>query len=348
MGEAGRQNGARVFTAEDRNKRWFVTGGAGFIGSHVVDLLVSAGCRVTVYDNLSLSTDRHIAGYAGSGKITFCKGDLLDLDGVTRAMKGHDIVWHLAANTDIPSGFTKHRIDLDNDVIATCNTLEAMLHNGVQEMLFASTGAVYGESIQGLFRETSGPLLPLSLYGAGKVASEAFIAAYCSLFGIRVWMYRFGNVIGERTNHGVIYDFIAKLQKDPHTLEVLGTGKGEKNYFLVEECIHGMLYTYHRTDKGPFPVLVNLGTDSVSKVMEIAQIIIEEMGLKGVQYRFTGTPRGWPGDQPIVLLDTTRIHELGWYARRTSNEAVRTATRRLLGKEKFLLTAETLEAQGFK
>src|SRR5262249_375656 len=154
---------------------------------------------------------------------------------------------------------------------------------------------------------------------------------------------RFGNVIGERTNHGVIYDFIGKLKKDPHCLEVLGTGRGEKNYFLVEECIHGMLFTYHRAEQGPFPVLVNLGTDSVSKVMEIARIIIEEMDLGNVAYRFTGTPRGWPGDQPVVLLDTSRIHELGWYAKRTSNDAVRIATRRLLGKEKFSLTVETLE-----
>lgn len=336
------QNGPNVFTESDAAKRWFVTGGAGFIGSHVVDLLVSAGCRVTVYDNLSLSTDRHIADYARTNRITFHQKDLLDATALTEAMKGHDIVWHLAANTDIPSGYTKHRIDLDNDVIATYNVLEAMLQNGIHDLLFASTGAVYGESIQGKFKETSGPLLPLSLYGAGKVASEVFISAYCNLFGIRAWMYRFGNVIGERTNHGVIYDFIAKLKKDPRTLEVLGTGKGEKNYFLVEECIHGMLYTYHKANEGPFPVLVNLGTDSVSKVMEIARAIIEEMGLEGVEYRFTGTPRGWPGDQPIVLLDTSRIHELGWYARRTSDEAVRTATRRLLGKEHFRLNTETL------
>ncbi len=333
---------APVFTEDDRKKRWFVTGGAGFIGSHVVDLLVSAGCKVTVVDNLSLSTDKHIAAYAKEGKITFIQKDLRDLDVVTEAMAGHDIVWHLAANTDIPSGFTKHRIDLDNDVIVTWNVLEAMTKNGIKEMLFSSTGAVYGDAIQGTFKESSGPLLPLSLYGAGKAACEAFIAAYCNLFGLHVWVYRFGNVIGERTNHGILYDFIAKLKKSPQELEVLGTGKGEKNYFLVEECIHGMLYTYHRVPAGPFPILVNLGTDSTSKIMEIASIIIEEMGLSDVKYRFTGTPRGWPGDQPVVLLDTTKVHELGWYAKRTSNEAVRSAVRRLLGTEKFSLSTSTL------
>jgi UDP-glucose 4-epimerase len=331
-----------VFTDAEKKKRWFVTGGAGFIGSHVVDLLVSAGCQVTVFDNLSLSTDRYLDEYVEQGQITFLRKDMLDLDALTEAIKGHDIVWHLAANTDIPSGFTKRRIDLDNDVVATCNVLEAMTKQGVRDILFSSTGAVYGESIQGLFAERSGPLLPLSLYGAGKIASEAFIAAYCNLFGIRAWMFRFGNVIGGRTNHGVIYDFIARLKQDQKVLKVLGTGKGEKNYFLVEECIHGMLYTYKKANDGPFPVLVNLGTDSTSKVMGIAQIIIEEMGLQDVQYEFTGTPLGWPGDQPVVLLDTSKIHDLGWYAKRTSDDAVRAATRRLLGTELFKLSLDNL------
>lgn len=329
-----------------RAKKWFVTGGAGFIGSHAVDLLVSLGCTVTVWDNLSLSTDRHIKEYVKQGLITFIQHDLLDLSALTKAMAGHDIVWHLAANTDIPSGFTKHRIDLDNDVNATWNVLEAMQHNGISELLFSSTGAVYGERIQGTFSETSGPLMPVSLYGAGKVASESFISAYCSLFGIKAWVFRFGNVIGERANHGIIFDFIAKLKKNSRQLEILGTETGvkkcEKNYFLVEECIHGMLYTYGKTLTGPFPVLVNLGTDSTSKVMNIAQIIIDEMGLNDVEYTFSGTPKGWPGDQPVVLLDTSYIHSLGWFARRSSDEAVRVATRRMLGTEQFRLSVDNI------
>ena len=324
-------------------KKWFVTGGAGFIGSHVVDLLVSAGCEVTVWDNLSLSTGKNIKKYIEEGKINFIKEDLLNLDSLTEAMAGHDIVWHLAANTDIPSGFKKHRIDLENDVIATWNVLEAMVKNDIKELLFSSTGAVYGERIEGLFKESSGPLVPVSLYGAGKIGSEAFISAFCGLFGIKAWIFRFGNVIGERTNHGIIFDFIAKLNKDPKNLEILGTGKGEKNYFMVEECIHGMLYTYSTVKTGPFPILVNLGTDSTSEVMKIAGIIIEELGLKDVKYSFTGTPKGWPGDQPVVLLDTSKIHQLGWYAKRTSDEAVRVATRRLSGQDDYKLTVETIE-----
>lgn len=329
-----------------QNKKWFVTGGAGFIGSHVVDLLVSAGCQVTVWDNLCSSTDAFIKDYVAQGKITFIEKNLTDLAALTQAMAGHDIVWHLGANTNIPAGFLKHKIDLENDVIATWSVLEAMQQNGIQELLFSSTGSVYGERIQGTFNETSGPLVPVSLYGAGKIGSEAFISAYCGLFGIKAWMFRFGNVIGERTNHGIIFDFIAKLKKTPGQLEILGTQAGnqksEKNYFLVEECIHGMLYTYSKTQAGPFPVLINLGTSSTSKVMGIAQIIIEEMGLKNVEYTFTGTAKGWPGDQPVVLLDTSAVRGLGWFAKRTSDEAVRIATRRLLGLEKFQLSKDNI------
>lgn len=332
-----------LFNNDDCRKRWFITGGAGFIGSHVVDLLVSAKCHVTVYDNLSLSTDEYIAGYVRDGSVTFFQNDVLDLETLKRAMAGHDIVWHFAANTNIPAGYSKRRLDLENDVIATWNVLEAMLHNGLRDILFPSTGAVYGESVRGVFSETSGPLFPLSLYGAGKLSSEAFIAAYCSLFGLRAWMFRFGNVVGGRANHGIIIDFLKKLQRDPATLEILGTGKGEKNYFLVEECLHGMLYVWKRLAAGPFPVLVNLGTDSTTRIMDIARIVTEEMGLRDVPYHFTGTERGWPGDQPVVLLDMTSTHALGWHAQYASDEAVRIATRRLLGKESSVLSLETLE-----
>lgn len=337
-----RERPASVFTAADARRKWFVTGGAGFIGSHVVDLLVSAGCHVTVYDNLSLSTLQYLNDHIKHKRIRFHKRDLCDQSALRQAMRGHDIVWHLGANTDIPSGYRKTRLDLDNDVIATWNVLEAMWQHGIKDLLFASTGAVYGESIHGTFKETSGPLMPLSLYGAGKIGSEAFIAAYCSLFGLRPWIFRFGNVIGGRTNHGILYDFISKLRKNPKELEILGTGRGEKNYFLVEECIHGMLYVYHAVSRGPWPILYNLGTDSRTTIMDIARIIIDEMGLKNVRYTFTGTPRGWPGDQPVVLLDTRRVRRLGWRSQRTSDEAVQIATRRMLGNERFVLTRDTL------
>lgn len=324
-----------LLSPPDFKKRWFVTGGAGFIGSFVVDLLMAAGLNVTVYDNLSLSTDQWLKPYFGQDNFKFIKGDLLDAPLLEKSMAGHQIVWHLGANTDIPSGYTKHKIDLDNDVLATFNVLEAMLKNKIKEMLFASTGALYGESIKGLFSESSGPLLPLSLYGAGKLACEAFISAYSNLFGIKAWMFRFGNVIGGRMTHGIIFDFIKKLKQDPTQLEVLNDGKTMKNYFLVEDCIHGILSVYQKV-KNPL-TLLNLGTDSTSTVGSIAQIIIEEMNLKNVRINFVPRKRGWPGDQPVVLLDTAKVHKLGWYAHYASDEAVRMATRRMLGKDNFVM-----------
>jgi len=307
-------------------------------------IILSGGIidQVTFYDDPHRAVS-NLSDYVKEEKITFINENLLDLEKLTEAMNGHDIVWHLGANTDIPSGYKKHSIDMDNSAIATWDTLEAMTKNNIKEILFASTGAVYGDRMEDIFCENSGPLVPLSLYGAGKIACEAFISAYCNLFGIHAWIYRFGNVIGERANHGIIYDFINKYKKDNKYLEVLGTGRGEKNYFLVEECIHGMLYVHKTQKEGPFPLIINLGTDSRSKIMEIAKIIEEEMELNDVNYRFTGTKVGWPGDQPVVLLDTSKLHNLGWYAKASSNAAVRTATRRILGKERFKLTIDILE-----
>ena len=201
----------------------------------------------------SLSTDAWIRPHLDGNRIQFVRKDLIDLDGLIDAMKGHDIVWHLGANTDIPSGFHRHRIDLDNDVIATFNVLEAMLTSGIKDLLFASTGAVYGESIEGLFKETSGPLMPVSLYGAGKVACEAFISSFCNLFGIRAWMFRFGNVIGERTNHGI------DLRLHPQAQEGHARAGDPRHRDRREELLSGR--RVHQRDalhvpegaQGPFP-----------------------------------------------------------------------------------------------
>jgi UDP-glucose 4-epimerase len=268
----------------------------------------------------------------GKPGFTFVEADLLDLRKLTEAMAGHEVVWHFGANTDIPSGFKKTRLDLDNCVIATANTLEAMKATNVQRMLFASSGAVYGEVASTSTNEVAGPLLPLSLYGAGKLACEAFISAYASLFGLRAWMFRFGNVIGSRMGHGVIYDFIQKLKKNPNELEILGDGKQEKNYFMVDECLDGMEHAFNHipmTQEKPSDVF-NLGAQSSSPVPTIAKIIIEEMGLKDVKYRYMGGRGGWPGDQPRVQLVFDKMKGHGWSAKRSSDEAVRLAARAVL------------------
>lgn len=317
-------------------KRVFLTGGSGFIGSHIVDLLLAQGYEVTAYDNLSNGRREFIAGHIGNPKFRFVEADCLDMAAVTREMAGHDLVWHMAANTDLIGSHAQPDRDLKDCVLATFNVVEAMRQNGVKPILFASSGAVYGQlCLEETVDETAGPLAPMSTYAAGKIGSEAFIAAYCHLYGLRGWMFRFGNVLGSRVTHGVIFDFIRKLRENPRELMILGDGTQEKNYFLTEECIGGMAWAFREvklSDEKPWEVL-NLGTTDVTRVTEIARIIIEEMALKDVDVKIQGTKRAWLGDQPKVHFSVDRINALGWHCRHSSDEAVRIAVRRVLGKE---------------
>ncbi len=308
--------------------RCFVTGGAGFVGSHLADYLLARGHAVTAYDNLSLGQRKWVEHNLGKPGYTFVQADLLDLDAVRKAIAGHDIVFHLGANTDIPRGNRDTRIDLDNCMLATYNVLEAMRILDLKSLIFASSSTVFGEVEIHPTPEHVGPLLPISLYGAGKMACEGFISAYSHLFGLRAQMFRFGNVVGARMGHGIIYDFIQKLKRNPEELEILGDGEQEKNYFLVEDCIDGMLHAFRH---GPKPCDVyHLGSETTVRANEIGRIVIEEMGLKNVKIRCTGGKRGWPGDVPLVIYDVGKMKELGWTAKHTSAEAVRIAARRLV------------------
>jgi UDP-glucose 4-epimerase len=308
--------------------RVFLTGGAGFIGSHLADYLLDSGHNVTVYDNLSLGRRAWVEHNLGKSQYAFVQADLLDAAALREAMPGHDVVFHLGANTDIPRGNRDPRIDLDNCVVATHNVLEAMRSLNIRNVIFASSSTVFGEVDVHPTPENIGPMLPISLYGAGKMACEGFISAYSHLFGIRAVMYRFGNVVGARVGHGVIYDFVQKLKRNPEELEVLGDGEQEKNYFLVEDCIGGMIHGF--THSPSQCDVFNLGSDTTVKVKEIARIVADEMGLENVRIRYTGGRRGWPGDVPLVMYDMNKMRRLGWVATHTSAEAVRIAVRRLL------------------
>ena len=226
------------------------------------------------------------------------EADILDLDRLAAEMEGHDLVWHLAANTDIIGGVEQPRRDLRDCVMGTFNVLEAMRRTDIKPIIFSSTGAVYGELCRDVATsESGGPLLPVSTYAAGKIGSEAFISAFCSLYGLRGWMFRFGNVIGARMTHGVIFDFIRKLRENPEELLIRGDGRQEKNYFLVEECIDGMAYAFRNipmTEDKPCDIF-NLGTDSITRVVEIAQIVKEEMELPDARIRIEGTKRAVAG-----------------------------------------------------
>ena len=308
--------------------RHFVTGGAGFIGSHLADRLIAEGNTVTVYDNLSSGRRERIEHHIGKEGFSFFHADLLDFETLREAMKGHEVIWHLGANTDIPGGNKVTDLDLKNCTIATYNVLEAMRQNGINKLLFTSSATVYGEIPVMPTPEDAGPLLPISFYGAGKLAGEGLVSAYCHLFGIKAWIFRFANVVGGGMGHGVIFDFIQKLKKNPKEMEIFGDGSQEKPFFLVEDCINGMFCAFHNSNQ-QWDVF-NLGCNSTTTVTTIAKIVVEEIGLKDVNFRYTGGKRGWPGDVPQVRFNVEKMAKLGWMARHTSDEAVREAARRLI------------------
>jgi UDP-glucose 4-epimerase len=311
--------------------KYFITGGAGFIGSHLADRLMDEGKRVTVYDNLVSGKKKNIEHHIGKKNFQFIHADLMDIEMLKEATKGHEVIWHLGANTDIHNGNKVTDLDLNNCTVATRNVLEAMRCNNIDKILFASSACVYGDAPPQLLSELHGPLLPINLYGAGKLACEGLISAYCHLFGLQAWIFRFANVVGGRMGHGVIYDFIQKLRKNPEELEILGDGNQEKPFFLVEDCIDGMEHAF-RNSISQYDVY-NLGCDSFSRVTRIGQVIIEEMNLKNVRIRYTGGKRGWPGDVPVIRFNTLKMSGLGWQAKLTSDEAVRMAVRRLLDEK---------------
>jgi len=308
----------------------FVTGGAGFIGSHLVERLLAAGKTVTVYDNLASGRLAWIERHLENPAFRFEQADLLNAERLKAAMAGHELVWHLGANTDIPSGCRQVDLDLRNCVLATHNVLEAMRAVDIRRIIFSSTSAVYGDAPISPTPETAGPLLPISLYGAAKLACETLISSYCHLFGLQAWMFRFANVVGARMGHGVIFDLIQKLRQDPSRLEIWGDGRQRKPFFLVEDCIDGMLCAHAASDQ--WCDVFNLGCVTTTQVDRVAEIVSEEMGLTGVEIQHTGGRRGFPGDVPVLMLNTDKMERLGWRARHTSDEAVRLAARRLLGK----------------
>ena len=305
-----------------------VTGGAGFIGSHLVDSLVSMGNSVRVLDNFSSGREEFLEHHKDNEKVEICRADLLDLEAVKVAMKGIETVHHLAANPDIRLGTEVTDTDLKQGTIATYNVLEAMRHNDVKRISFSSSSAVYGEANVMPTPETYGPILPISLYGASKLASEALISSWCGTFGGEAWIHRFANIVGPRGTHGVIFDFIHKLKNNPNRLEVLGNGLQEKSYMSAEDCVRAMVHLIEN-DSGNVS-LYNLGTGDTCSVRRIAEIVVEESGLQNVSIEYTGGDRGWAGDVPKTSLDVERLFSTGFEPTMHSEDAIRYTAKELI------------------
>ena len=307
-----------------------VTGGAGFIGSHLVDALVEQGKEVRVLDNFSSGREEFLSHHEGSESVEVCRGDLLDRDEEMSAMEGIETVHHLAANPDIRLGIEVTDTDLRQGTMATYNILEAMRLSEVGRISFASSSAVYGEAGVMPTPEDYGPVMPISLYGASKLASEALITAWAGTFGAQGYIHRFANIVGPRGTHGVIFDFIHKLKRDPRRLEVLGDGNQEKSYMSAQDCVNSMLHVIGLDDEGT--ALNNLGTGDTCSVSRIAEIVIEESGLEGVSIDYTGGSRGWAGDVPKTYLDVTKLLGTGFEPTAMSEQAVRDTARVLISE----------------
>jgi UDP-glucose 4-epimerase len=313
-----------------------VTGGAGFIGSHLVDRLLADGWSVKVVDNMIGGRKSNLQHHRDKSDLEIHEVDLRDQGKLQRLLKGCDAVFHLAAQANIRLSLEDHRADMDNNLIGTLNLLDAMVSNGVRDLVFASTSAVYGEA----------KLMPspedyasfqTSLYGASKLACEAFAEAFTQFAPLNFWAYRFSNVVGERCRRGVIWDFVHKLFKNPKELEILGDGKQSKEYLYVKDCVDGIMVGYEKSS-GNCDIF-NLGMDEQTLVDRVADLVIEEMKLGHVERRYSGGPRGWIGDNPIVELSLNRIKGLGWRPRLSSEEAIRRTVR-------WTLEAETVQGVG--
>ncbi|MCW3999792.1 MAG: NAD-dependent epimerase/dehydratase family protein [Candidatus Bathyarchaeota archaeon] len=304
--------------------RAIVTGGAGFIGSHLVDRLIIDGYDVTVLDNFSCGTMENLRQHEKNPKLRVVRGDIKDADVVYRSLKGQDVVFHLAAHANIRSSLNNHKADLDNNVIGTLNILEAMVKNNVVDLVFASTSAIYGEATVTPTPENYMPT-QTSLYGASKLACEAYAEAFTEFAPIKFWAYRFANVIGERCRRGVVWDFVHKLTKNSAELEILGDGKQSKEYLYVDDCIEGINTGYHKS-RGKVN-LYNLAIEENIQVDEVTDIVLQELGLKLPHRRYSGGSRGWIGDNPVVHLSIDKIKALGWQPRFSAKEAIAITTR---------------------
>ena len=305
-----------------------VTGGAGFIGSHLVAELVARDHRVRVIDNLSSGQRAFLEPHLGQGKVELIVADLLT-DELVPLMEGADMVHHLAANPEVRVGATDPRVHLEQNVVVTHRVLEAVRQAGVKMMTFTSTSTVYGEATMMPTPKEYGPLYPISLYGASKLAAEALISSYCHTFDLKAVAYRFANCVGPNSTHGVTYDFVAKLTADPEKMEILGDGRQLKSYFHVTDCISGVLSVLPDrvcNDELPFTAY-NIGSLDAIDVVTIADTVVEVLGLDKVEYSFTGGSRGWVGDVPKMMLDSTALVKLGWKPRYTSQEAIRATAR---------------------
>jgi UDP-glucose 4-epimerase len=316
----------------DRISKAVVTGGAGFIGSHLVDRLLELGISVTVIDNLSTGALTNIRNI-NSDRLLFvrcdCKENSLEF------IRGNDIIFHLAGNPEVRTGSTDTCLDFNENVLSTYKMLESARKYGIGNFVFTSTSTVYGEPLKIPTPESYSPLRPISTYGGSKLACEALVSSFSNMFSINSIIYRLANVVGDRSTHGVVFDFVRKLNMNPRSLEILGDGTQRKSYIDIEDCIEAILFVLDHRESTPFDIY-NLGSQDSIDVLSIATIVSNEMGLNPELVITGGVNggRGWRGDVKIMQLDISKIQTLGWRPKYSSEQAVKRSARALLNRAK--------------
>ena len=329
-----------------RPAKCFVTGAAGFIGSNLADRLLALGHQVVGFDNFCTGQEWFLESALRHPAFQLIRGDLLDLDDTARAMRGCEVVFHLAANADVRSGIEHPRRDLELNAIATWNVLEAMRVGGIRRIAFSSTGSIYGEAAVIPTPEDCPFPVQTSLYGASKLAAEGMITAYCEAFGVQGLIFRFVSILGERYSHGHVFDFYQQLLEHPDYLRVLGDGHQRKSYLYIQDCVDAMLRAVDTAGK-PVTIL-NLGTDEYCEVNDSVEWICERLGVRP-RLEYGGGDRGWVGDNPFIFLDCSRMRALGWEPRLGIRESV-VKTVDYLVENQWLLgrrdpTVETLDVR---
>ena len=303
--------------------KYFITGGAGFIGSHLTNYLLSRGAIVTVYDDFSNGQIWHFGNNAINPNLKIIKADVRNEEVLNSSICGHDVVFHLASNADIARAVTDPDIDFSNGTLLTRCVLEAMRKNGVRQIVFTSGSGVYGEVPSTPVKEDFSPMIPVSTYGAQKLASEVLISAYSFMFDMRGMVFRFANVVGPQQTHGVAYDFLRKLTKTPNNLKIMGDGTQSKPYIHVSDVIEAFMTIVDDGNKNKLGYdYFNVASTDYLTVNEIADLVCQKMDLQNVKYEYSGGSRGWKADVPFYRLDTTKIRKKGWSNKFGSREAV--------------------------
>lgn len=301
--------------------KFIITGGAGFIGSNLAKWLVKDKHEVTIFDLIPQNKAKRLQTIVS--KIDYETIDISNLEILQQKLNNFDVVAHFAASADIALGRTNTEIDLRQGTINTYNVLEAMRINNIKKIIFPSSSAVYGNFIKIPTTEDTGMLFPTSLYGASKLAAEGLISAFCNLFDMRSWIFRFGNVVGIDMARGVIKELVCKLKQNPRQLEILGDGLQKKDFIYIDDCLDGMLFALENSND--VVNVFNLSSGTTTSVNKIVEMILEEMNLKNVKLTYTGGKSGWKGDAPIVHYDISKIKSIGWKPKYLSDDSVRLA-----------------------